>query len=259
MWDANPEIWGSYSPVLFPIIGALKNNECTIAKKKYVIPKHGFVRYNEDIRLENRSHDRLNFQLDYSDKTLAQYPYKFKFNITFQLVGNKLVVTHKVKNLDSKSIFFALGAHPGFKCPINAGEEYEDYFIEFEKQEQAEVTLLSDSGLITDNTRLVLDDTNILPLRKDLFVNDALIFKDLKSRKVSLKSNKSEQVLTMRFADFEYLGIWAKPNAPFVCIEPWLGITDHEDTDGNFLEKDGLIKLPVGELYSAQYSIEIEE
>ena len=88
---------------------------------------------------------------------------------------------------------------------------------------------------------------------------DALIFKDLKSRKVSLKSRKSNQVLTVNYYDFSYLGIWAKPNAPFICIEPWLGIADHENTDGDFLKKDGLISLPEGQVLTAQYSIEIEE
>ncbi len=259
MWDANADIWGSHAPVLFPIIGALKNDVCTIEGEEYSMPKHGFVRHNDDIELKSRTHDRLNFQLDYSDKTLKLYPYKFQFNITFHLVGSKLVVTHKVKNLDDKSIHFALGAHPGFKCPINDDESYDDYYIEFEKEEQAEITLLSDSGLISDETKPMLEETNILPLTAEMFNADALIFKELKSRKVSLKSKKSDQVLIMRFADFNYLGIWAKPNAPYVCIEPWLGIADHENTDGDFLKKDALIELAKGQIFSAQYSIEIEE
>lgn len=259
MWDAQPEIWGSHAPVLFPIIGALKNDSYVVDDQSYMLPKHGFVRYNENIELKNRTHDRLNFQLDYSDDTLKVYPFKFQFNINFHLVGNKLIVTHKVKNLDEKSIYFALGAHPGFKCPLNDGENYDDYYLEFENEEEAEITLLSESGLISENTRLVLDKSNKLPLSKGLFKEDALIFKELKSRKVSLKSEKSDQILTMRFADFNYLGLWAKPNAPFVCIEPWIGIADHEDTDGDFLKKDGLINLAVGGVFTAQYSIEIEE
>lgn len=259
MWEANPDYWASHAPVLFPIIGSLKNDEYSLDGKTYALPKHGFVRYNESIKLKNRTNDRLNFQLDYSEETLKQYPFKFQFNITFQLLGNKLIVTHKVKNMDSIDIHFALGAHPGFKCPLNEGEAYEDYFIEFEKEEQEETIILSDGGLISDATKPVLEESKVLPLHKDLFNEDALIFKTLKSRKVSLKSTKSDQVLTVRFADFDYLGIWAKPGAPFVCIEPWIGIADHENTDGNFLEKDGLITLPKDEVFSAQYSIEIEE
>jgi len=259
MWNANPEIWGSHAPVLFPAIGSFKNGECTIDGKTYKIPKHGFIRHNETLVLANQTATELNFQLEYSDETLAIYPYQFRFNIIYKLVNNQLIVSHKVTNLDDKAIHFHLGGHPGFKCPINEGEEYADYYLEFEETETVATTLLSENGLISDKTAPVLNTTNILPLHKDLFNNDALIFKDLKSRKVSLKSHQSNQVLTVHFPDFNYLGIWAKPNAPFVCIEPWLGIADHENTDGDFLKKDGLISLPKGEVFEAEYIIEIKE
>lgn len=259
MWDANPDIWASYAPVLFPAIGAFKNNETTIDGQTYQIPRHGFIRHNEDISLKSRTIDELNFQLDFSDQTLAIYPYKFQFNIIFSLHENKLLVTHQVANLDEKEIYFCLGGHPAFKCPTNADENYEDYYLEFEETENAATTRLSSNGLITDRSEHIIKNSNKLPLKSDLFDQDALIFKDLKSRKVSLKSRKSDQVLTVRYHDFDYLGIWAKPNAPFVCIEPWLGIADHENTDGDFLKKDGLISLPKGEVFNAGYSIEIEE
>lgn len=259
MWNANPKIWGSHAPVLFPAIGSFKNGECQIDGKTYKIPKHGFIRHNESIVLKSQTNNELNFQLDYSEQTLSIYPYKFQFNIIFKLVDNQLIVSHKVRNLDTQPMHFHLGGHPGFKCPINDGEVYEDYYLEFEQTENADTTLLSKNGLISDKTRPILVNTKILPLHKDLFNNDALIFKDLKSRKVSLKSHKSNQVLTVSFPDFNYLGIWAKPNAPFVCIEPWLGIADHDNTDGDFLKKDGLIALAEGNIFEAEYVIEIEE
>jgi galactose mutarotase-like enzyme len=162
-------------------------------------------------------------------------------------------------NLDDKTIYFHLGGHPGFKCPINEGENYSDYYLEFEHEENAATTLLSANGLISDDTKQILNNTNILPFTPNLFDNDALIFKDLKSRKVSLKSHKSNQILTVKFPDFNYLGIWAKPNAPFVCIEPWLGIADHENTDGDFLKKDKLISLVESEVFEAEYIVEIVE
>lgn len=259
MWNANPEIWGSYAPVLFPAIGSFKNGECTIKNKTYKIPKHGFIRHNESIILKSKTETELNFQLDYFDETLAIYPYKFRFNIIFKLEDNKLIVSHKVINLDNQKIYFHLGGHPAFKCPVNDGEDYSDYYLEFEYEETISTTLLSQNGLISDETKSVLNNTNTLPLHKNLFDNDALIFKDLKSQKVSLKSHKSNQVLTISFSDFPYLGIWAKPNAPFVCIEPWIGIADHDDTDGDFLKKDKLIGLPKGEIFEAKFIIEIEE
>lgn len=259
MWNANPKIWGSHAPVLFPAIGSFKNDKCTINGEVYKIPKHGFIRHNVDIELVNRSENHLDFQLNFSDKTLKIYPYKFQFNIVFKLVNNKLIVQHLVKNLDNKTIYFSLGAHPGFNCPLNADENYEDYYMEFEHSETAATTLLSSNGLISDNKETILNNTKTLPLHKELFNKDALIFKDLKSRKVSLKSHKSNQVLTVHYNDFNYLGIWAKPNAPFVCIEPWLGIADHENTNSDFLQKDGLIALETGKTFTAEYSIEIEE
>tara|TARA_R110000868_G_scaffold50189_1_gene160640 strand:- start:447 stop:1325 length:879 start_codon:yes stop_codon:yes gene_type:complete len=259
MWNADPDIWGSHAPVLFPAIGSFKNEVCTIQGEEYKIPKHGFIRHNEDIELINTTETALHFQLEYSEKTLAIFPYKFKFLISFELNENKLIVSHKVHNLDEKTIHFSLGAHPAFNCPINDDEKYTDYYLEFEKNENAERTLLSNNGLITDQTELVLHDSNKLELHADLFANDALIFKMLNSKKVSLKSRTSSQVLTVSFSDFKYLGIWAKPNAPFVCIEPWLGIADHENTDGDYLKKDGLISIPKGEIFEANYEIEIEE
>jgi galactose mutarotase-like enzyme len=259
MWQADPDIWGSHAPVLFPAIGSFKNDECTIDGTVYKIPKHGFIRNNENIVLANKTNDTLHFQLTYSTETLRIFPYKFRFNIFFKLEKNKLVVSHKIENLDTKTTFFALGGHPAFRCPINEGEAYSDYYLEFETEENAATTLLSANGLISNNIEQVLTNTSILPLRTDLFDNDALIFKTLKSRKVSLKSRQSNQVLTVDYQDFKYLGIWAKPNATFVCIEPWLGIADHENTDGDFLKKDGLIALPKGEIFIADYSIEIGE
>jgi galactose mutarotase-like enzyme len=185
MWNADSNIWNSHAPVLFPIIGSLKNNECNINKKTYKIPKHGFIRNNEAIILINRTDEELNFQLDYSEQSLRMFPYKFRFNISFQLQGHKLIVSHRVENLDSKEIFFSLGAHPGFKCPLNEGESYSDYYLEFEKEENAVTSLLSSHGLITDQTNQVLSDTNKLPLSPELFNNAAMKFKGLKSRQVS--------------------------------------------------------------------------
>lgn len=259
MWDAKPSIWGSHAPVLFPIIGALKNGECTINNHRYNIPKHGIVRNNEALALKHSSNETLRFQLDWSEQTLGIYPYKFRFTITFKLNDNSLVISHQVKNLDETELFFSLGAHPGFRCPINEGEAYEDYYLEFEKVENAATTMLTAEGLISEQTEQILTESKILPLTTELFKKDALIFKDLHSRKVSLKSHKSKQVLTVSYHDFPYLGLWAKPNAPFVCIEPWLGIADHEKTDGNFLNKDGLICLPKNQTYKAQYSIKVDE
>jgi galactose mutarotase-like enzyme len=259
MWDADPEIWGSHSPVLFPAIGSFKDNKCIINGVTYAMPKHGFIRNNQNLLLIEKTKTKLKFQLNYSKETLRMYPFKFRFFISFELIKNKLVVSHKVENCDKKEIFFSLGAHPAFKCPLYKEETYNDYYLEFEKEENASSIVLSKNGLITDHTTQILEETNILPLHNALFKNDALIFKTLNSRKVHLKSKKSDYCLTIDYHDFPTLALWAKPNAPFICIEPWIGTADHENSDGHFLTKDGLITLSKGGLFTADYSIGIAE
>lgn len=259
IWEANPKVWGSHAPVLFPIIGALKNGECEIKGTKYAIPKHGFIRNNAALELKNISDNEVCLQLEHSEHTLKMYPFKFRFEIKFRLEGRRLHVSHRVFNLDTQEIFFSLGAHPGFKCPVNEGENYSDYYLEFENVENASARLLNSNGLVSDETQHVLKNTNLLPLTSTMFDKDALMFTNLKSRKVSLKSHTSDQVLTVEYKDFSYLGIWAKPNAPFICIEPWLGLADHENSGGNFLKKDGLIALQEGKIFEAEYAINIEE
>jgi len=259
MWDANPDVWGSYAPVLFPVIGAVKNGFALIKGKEYKVPRHGFIRNNPNIQLVETTEKSLTFGLKFSEKTLLIYPYHFEFLITFTLTENKITVDHKVINHGAEPMFFSLGGHPAFKCPVNDGEAYEDYYLEFEKTENAPTWLLEKDGLVGKTTKPVLENTNILPLNPHLFDNDALIFKNLLSESVSLKSKKSAQVVRVSYAGFPYLGIWAKPNAHFVCIEPWLGIADNADSDQNFETKEGILNLAPKGIFNTSFTIEITE
>lgn len=259
MWNADPVVWGSYAPVLFPAIGAIKNGFVRYNGGEYKVPRHGFIRNNANVKLIGQTTNSLTFGLKFSEETLAIYPFKFEFQITYKLDGNRIIVRHQVKNHDKEKMLFSLGGHPAFKCPLNEDEVYEDYYLEFEKVENDSTWLLEKDGLVGKNTTPVLENTNILHLNPHLFDNDALIFKHLKSRKVSLRSNKSLQVVTVHYEDFPYLGIWAKPNAHFVCIEPWLGIADNADSDQNFETKEGIIELAGDEEFEAEFLIEISE
>ena len=259
IWDANPDIWGGSSPVLFPIVGGLKNN-CFLHKEKiYELPRHGFIRNNDSVFLSEKRSDSLSFSLKYNEGTLKKYPFKFDFTISYTLKKNTIIVSHKVLNEGNEIMFFSLGAHPAFRCPINEGEVYEDYFLEFEKEETSSTWLLDKNGQITGDTSEVLKQTKILDLYKGIFENDALIFKDLISKKVSLKSKKSSSVITINFSGFPYLGIWAKPNADFVCVEPWLGIADSSNTNQDFETKEGIVELGIGKSFEVYYEISIEE
>tara|TARA_R110002050_G_scaffold139804_1_gene264378 strand:+ start:680 stop:1594 length:915 start_codon:yes stop_codon:yes gene_type:complete len=257
MWDANPNIWANHAPNLFPIIGALKDDSYIFENQTYQLVKHGFVRYNEDVVLHEQTKASLTFKLKYNDATLQSYPFKFEFYITYKLTDNVIEIIHTVKNIDIKTMYFSLGGHPAFKCPVY-NDTYDDYFLEFEHNETSERHLINmENGLISSNKEPVFKDSNILRLTHELFNDDALVFKDLKSRKVTLKSDTYGAILTVKHPEFPYLGIWAKPNGDYVCIEPWLGIADSEDTNQDFKTKEGILSLKAQESFTASYSIEI--
>lgn len=258
MWDANTEVWGSYAPNLFPIIGALKDDSYIFENQIYHLPKHGMVRNNNNVVIHEQTTDSLTFKLTYNEDSLKNYPFKFEFYITYKLANNAIEVLHTVKNVDDKPMYFSVGGHPAFKCPVFEDENYEDYFLEFEHAENSKTHLINmANGLISTETKPILNNTNKIPLTHNLFNEDALIFKDLKSKKVALKSKNHGEVLSISYNDFPYLGIWAKPTGNYVCIEPWLGIADDEDTNQDFKTKEGILKLNAGDTFKATYTIEI--
>lgn len=259
IWQADPEVWAEHAPNLFPIIGCLKGDAFIYKGQEYACPKHGFFRKNDKVSLLKKTDDSLTFGLSYSEETLKVYPFKFEFRIKYTLEANTLRVEHTTINHGDEDMLFSVGGHPAFTCPINEGENYDDYYLEFEKAETAQSWHVQKDGLIGLNTHPVFDEPTRINLHPHIFDDDALVFKNLNSSKVSLKSHKSAQVLSISFNDFPYLGIWAKPNADFVCIEPWIGIADSTDSDRNFETKEGLRKLASGANFSATYSITIEE
>jgi galactose mutarotase-like enzyme len=260
MWDANPDIWGSYAPNLFPIIGALKNDTYIFENQEYKLPKHGIVRNNEAVVLHEHTPNSLTFKLLYSEDSLKIYPFKFEFYITYKLTNNSIEVIHTIKNVDTKTMYFSLGGHPAFKCPVFENELYEDYFLEFEHAETSKSHLIiMENGLISSLTIPLFNKSNSIPLTHDLFNDDALIFKDLKSKKVILKSKLYGNILSVSYSDFPFLGIWAKPNGNYVCIEPWLGIADNENTNQDLKTKEGILKLKAGNTFKASYTIEINK
>lgn len=258
MWHADPEVWGGYAPNLFPIIGALKNDSYTHKNISYKMQKHGFVRNNKAITLHKQTNNSLTFKLVSDDDLYKIYPFKFAFYITYILQYNCVTVLYEVKNCDTKTMYFSVGGHPAFKCPVYENENYNDYSLVFEHKENSETHLINlDTGLQTSETAAIFSNSNTIPLHYNLFNKDALIFKDLKSKKVSLQSKTHGDILTVKYDDYPYLGIWAKPNADYVCIEPWLGIADSEDSSQNLVEKEGIIALEPNSDFKSQYSITV--
>jgi galactose mutarotase-like enzyme len=256
MWSGNSNFWGKKSPVLFPIVGSLKENTYFFEGQKYQLSRHGFARERVFI-LEKQDADSLLFTLQYDSDTLKKYPFKFLFQIKYKLVENKLSVTYIVENQSLTTMPFSVGAHPAFKIPLADDTTYEDYFLEINKKETFGRYPLSIDGLIESKSNIFLEDDSKIPLKKELFYADAVVLKDVKSTKMSIKSDKTKHGLTMDFEGFPYFGIWAAKDAPFVCLEPWCGIADTVLTNQNFVEKEGINLLEVGSVFERTWSIEM--
>ncbi|WP_018476925.1 aldose 1-epimerase family protein [Pontibacter roseus] len=257
IWQADPNIWASHAPNLFPIVGELPEGTYIYGDEIFAMKRHGFARHKE-FRLIEQLDDKLVFELDHDDETLLQYPFKFRLLVAYKLENNKLSVTYQVLNQDRKAMFFSLGGHPGFNVPFYPGEQYTDYFIEFEEEETLRRHLLTDSGLLSGETELVLENERVLPLRHSYFDKDALVFKNLNSEMVALGSRTNARRLEITFEGFPYLGIWAKPGpSPYVCIEPWCGIAGSEGESGVLEEKEGINKLAPEQVFERTISIEV--
>ena len=247
IWQGNPDVWAYHAPNLFPVVGGLKDNKLRVNGKEYPLGRHGFARTSTFRRIESTP-DHAIFSLAYDEETLQAYPYKFEFEIVYRLSGNQIHVLYKVVNKEDNKIFFSLGAHPGFNVPLEEGEAYEDYFIAFEKDEDLVAATLSDKGLFNGQHKEILKG-NKLPLKANLFDDDALVFKNIHSRSVALRNNRGTKSVKLDFPNFKELGIWAKPGAPFVCVEPWLGYADSELGHQDIPDKPGIQSLEKGHVF----------
>ena len=257
LWNGDEKYWKYHAPVLFPIVGKVNGGKYKVDGIEYELPQHGLARTRE-FKLIEKSESRIVFELRYDEETLKVYPFKFILRIGYTLMEYGVETSYEVINNDNKDIYFSIGGHPAYMCPINQGESFEDYYFEFDKVEKSSKILLSSNGLFTKNTELIMNNDKELPLNIEMFKDDAIIFNDLKSNKISLKSRKSDKSITMDFSGFPYLGLWTKPTgAPFVCIEPWFGHADYEDFNGDFKDKEGINKLAVGERFKAAYLVTV--
>ncbi len=256
IWQANPDIWGYHAPNLFPIVGGLKDDTLLVNGEAYHLKRHGFARTSVFRRIESAP-QHAHFELRYSEQTLKMYPYKFEFQVVYHLTGRKLRVMYKIINMDEKKVFFSVGAHPAFNVPFRKDEKFEDYKIEFQYDDQLMAHQLSDHGLFNGKVKHIPTQNQELKLSKTLFDHDALVFKNLKSRSVTLKSNYSNKSVLLEFPHFNYLGLWSKADAPFVCIEPWLGCADSEGELKDISKKEAIQNVKHGHVYETEFCITI--
>ncbi|PRR82403.1 aldose 1-epimerase family protein [Clostridium vincentii] len=259
LWNGDSKYWKYHAPHLFPIIGKVIDSKYRVDEKTYELPAHGIARI-ADFEFISQTNNSITFELKYSDDSLKVYPYKFSLQVTYTLEENTIKTTFRVINLDDKKIYFSLGDHPAFMCPIEEDDKLEDYYLEFNKKEKSSAMLINEEVYISHNRKEYLNDSNIIPLSKELFKDGLFIFDDLKSNKVSIKSRNHNKSLSVEFDGFPYLGLWAPDNAaPFICIEPWFGHPDYEDFNGEFKEKKGVISLEVEKEFNCSYRIFIQE
>jgi len=256
MWQADQSIWPWHAPNLFPIVGGLVNNELHVDGQTYNLPRHGFARQSEFEVLETSANHAV-FQLAANQETSAVYPYQFAFQVLYDLIDNALRVTYKVINLDDKAIYFSVGGHPAFSVPFGSDGNYEDYYLEFEAAENLETHLLTAEGYLSGETRPVKLNGKNLFLTRHLFDADALVFQNIQSKIVTIKSIKHRHSLSLEFPHYKHLGIWAKPGANFVCIEPWLGYADAAGSSTDLSQKPAIQKLEKGHVFEAPYYISI--
>lgn len=251
LWQSEKTVWARYAPVLFPIVGRLRNNEFIHDNSTYNLPQHGFARDTE-FTLTEQSQNSLEFELTANENSLKIYPFHFSLRILYELNENTLTVKYKIFNPDSKTLLFSIGAHPGFNC-----KNLNDYYLEFDNKHELVAEKLSD-GLLSGETYTVNLDNNRLRLSTKLFDNDALVFKNTQVEKVTLYSQFSKSKLIMHCKGWPYFGIWTKKGSDaFVCLEPWFGITDSQTTSGKLNTKEGILNLEPYKVFDAEFKLEL--
>ena len=252
IWQVDETYWNKTSPILFPIVGRLKNDSYSFNGKKYQLPRHGFAR-NMDFSFDKKSDSQVIFELNESEETKTNYPFDFKLLVAYTFMENELVIEYFVRNQSDEVLPFSIGAHPAFAI----SDKFENYSLQFNKEDTFETNHLENESF-NGKTTLVETKNNSIALNYALFEKDALVFKQLKSNEVILK-NKDKVILKVNFDHFPYLGIWTKQNAPFLCIEPWCGLADGINHNGKLEEKEGMNHLPAGEDFLRAIRIEILE
>lgn len=249
LWDGNPSFWSGTAPVLFPICGGLPNDKFTYNGKEYTMPKHGFAQ-QRNFKVEKHTDLSATFLLESNPETLKMYPWNFEFRITYSLMNKRIKIDYDIKNLSDDTMYASVGAHEAHACPSGI----EDYDIIFEKKETLNSCGL-DGSLISDELIPIIKDTDTLPLYEKYFEIDALIFKDLKSRSAELRNRKTGESLTVEFNGFDYLLIWTKPKAGYICLEPWTGIPPMVNSDCDITKKEGITAIEKNSSFFRSHSI----
>lgn len=261
LWNADPTYWKRHAPVLFPIVGSLKDKKYSYQGREYFMGQHGFAR-DMQFTLQQKSEDVIVFILESNDETKKVYPFSFRLEIGYRLYGKQVAVDWKVINTGDDEMLFQIGAHPAFICPLKDGEVKSNYFLAFENCKELQVNSIEmNSGLAINETYPLplepdLNNFGYLPLNDSLFDKDALIIENKQVSVVKLVKPNKEPYVTVTF-DMPILGLWspAGKRAPFVCIEPWFGRCDSIDASGNLEEKEYVNVLHKEGTFTTSYTM----
>ncbi len=244
LWDGDPSFWTGRAPLLFPIVGTLACGCYRLGSKTYNLPRHGFAR-GKRFDVVDATSASAAFRLKADESSLPVYPFRFELEVQFALDGPTLSVTTYVRNAGDEDMPASFGYHPGFRWPLPFGRARSSHFIEFAGDEPAPIRRLDADGLVSPERRPTPISRRRLALEDSLFQNDVLILDEIRSRSVTYGADEGPR-LRMNFPDSPYLGLWTKPGANFICIEPWHGIADPVGFSGDFRAKPGVFMLAPG-------------
>lgn len=257
LWNADEKFWKRSAPVLFPFVGSLKNQEFLYEGKAYSMGQHGFARDMEFSLVSNNGTECW-FSLSSDESTYEKYPFAFTLEIGYLLSGNTLKVIWKVVNEDEKKMYFSIGGHPAFMCPLDGEGKQTDYFIMFDTDRDLTYSKLSENGLVYKKDNVLVTNDGSLQVTEHLFDEDALVVEGGQAKEISLCKPDGKAYLTVAF-EAPLFGLWspAKKSAPFICIEPWYGRCDEESFAGTLEEREYGQQLEVGESFEECYTITI--
>ena len=257
LWQGDEKYWTGRSPVLFPYVGRLTEGKYKLDSKIYSMRIHGLAQYYEH-QVVDKKENSITYEFKSNDETLKQYPREFVLRVTYSVIENRLFVQYNVQNLGMNTMYFGIGGHPGFNVPIENDKKFEDYFIRFKKSSNIRKVCFSDTCFPTGKYEdFELNEGGKLPLRHDLFDNDAIVLTDM-GDEVTLECYNSPYKVKVRFENIPYLGLWHRPktDAPYVCIEPWCTLPSREGIIEDLETQPGLIKLESKGSYDIKWSME---
>lgn len=252
IWEGDPAVWAGRAPIMFPLCGGLKDDTYTLNGKTYQQQKHGFIRFAE-FSVIRVSENEAVLAATETAETLATFPWPFTFTATFRLEGDSLAITYAVENKDGDTMYFSVGGHEAYATP----EGVDAYEAVFEKEEELAVNPLY--GNLLGHDRQPFVSGSVLPMKKEYFAIDAIVLETLNSRAVTLRRRGGGRSIRVEFPGFDHLLFWQKYDAPYLCVEPWNGMPDFIDSDGDITHKPYITALEGGKTYTLTHTVTFSE